>query len=216
MCISTILFTISGLTKFNEIIVAFVTGVIGPTVIFLVKHYFDNKAKTSDMVLDTIAVSNLISNKLDEIKDEIGADRVWITQFHNGGHFYPTGKSIAKFSVMYETVTAGVNSIQHNLQNIPVNLFSKTINELHIHEKICIPNLSDKSHSNFGLDILLEHSKCKSIYLFSIKSISGKYIGNLGVDFVKKKTELDPESISKLSNYAATIGGVLMSHLNKQ
>ena len=37
---------------------------------------------------------------------------------------------MAKFSIMYETVGAGVNSIQSNFNNIPVNLFSKSINYL--------------------------------------------------------------------------------------
>ena len=66
------------------------------------------------MVLDALKVGKLVESKIEDIKDEFKPDRVWITQFHNGGHFYPTGKSIAKFSVMYETVGTGVSSIQQN------------------------------------------------------------------------------------------------------
>ena len=69
-------------------------------------------------------------HKLDYIKDEFKADRVWLAQFHNGGHFYPTGKSIAKFSMVYEIVESTTKSIQSNFQNIPVSLFSKPINHL--------------------------------------------------------------------------------------
>ena len=76
--------------------------------------------------METLKVSELITTKIDHIKEEFKADRVWVTQFHNGGHFYPTGKSMAKFSVIYESVNIGVGSIQSGFQNIPVNLFSKS------------------------------------------------------------------------------------------
>ncbi len=110
-----------------EIIVAFITGVLGPVSVILIKSFLDKRKKKPDLVHETLKVSELVTSKIEHIKEEFGADRVWITQFHNGGNFYPTGKSMAKFSVMYETVGAGVNSIQSNFHNIPVNLFSKSI-----------------------------------------------------------------------------------------
>ena len=113
-----------------EIIVAFITGVLGPISVILIKSYLDKRKKKPDLVHETLKVSELVTSKIDHIKDEFGADRVWITQFHNGGNFYPTGKSMAKFSIIYETVGIGVSSIQSNFHNIPVNLFSKSINQL--------------------------------------------------------------------------------------
>ena len=128
----------------SAIIVAFITGVLGPVLIMVVKHFIDKKSKKKDMIADACEVSNAVVLKLDEIKEEYSADRVWIAQFHNGGHFYPTGKSIAKFSVFYETVEAGASSIQSNLQNIPVNLFSKSINYLLKDEMIRIADFKDE------------------------------------------------------------------------
>ena len=81
------------------------------------------------MVMDTLRVSELINHRIDHIRDEFNADRVWISQFHNGGNFYPTGRSMAKFSIMYETVSLNAGSVQSNFKNIPVNLFSKSINQ---------------------------------------------------------------------------------------
>ena len=198
-----------------EIIVAFITGVLGPISIMFVKNYLDKRKKKPDLVQETLKVSELITSKIEHIKEEFKADRVWITQFHNGGNFYPTGKSMAKFSVMYETVGVGVNSIQSNFHNIPVNLFSKSINQLLENDIIEIPDFKDESISTFGLKYIAEESGCKSGYLFAIKSIDDKFIGTLGIDYTKRKTKLDMESINHLQVHATALGGVLMTHLSK-
>ncbi len=81
---------------------------------------------------------------------------VWVTQFHNGGNFYPTGKSMAKFSIMYETVNSGVSSVQTNFHNIPVNLFSKSINELLNNDIIEIPDYKDETIATYGLKYIAQ------------------------------------------------------------
>ena len=97
-----------------EIAIAFITGVISPVTILLIKNRLENKKKKPDMVEEALMVSELVTHKIDEIREGLKADRVWVTQFHNGGHFYPTGKSITKFSIIYESVNVGVSSIQSN------------------------------------------------------------------------------------------------------
>lgn len=165
------------------------------------------------MVTEALRVSELVMAKIDHIKEEFNADRVWITQFHNGGNFYPTGKSIAKFSIIYETVNLNANSIQGNLRNIPVNLFSRSINELLNNDVIEIPDFKDETVATFGLRYIAEETGCKSGYLFAIKTIDDKFIGVLGVDYTKRKTKLDMESINHLQVHASSLGGVLMNHL---
>ena len=199
----------------TEVIVAFITGVLGPVIILYIKDFLDKRKQKPDMVAETLKVSELVTSKIEHIRDEFNADRVWISQFHNGGHFYPTGKSMAKFSFIYETVNVGVPSIQTNFQNIPVNLFSKSIVELLNNEVIEIPDFKDETIATYGLKYIAEESGCKSAYLFSIKSIEDKFIGILAVDFTKKKTKLDIESINHLQNHASSIGGVLMTYLNQ-
>ena len=60
-----------------------------------------------------------------------------------------------------------------------------------------------------------KNSKNKSSYLFAIKNFEGKFIGALGVDYIKRKTELNSDDINQLLVYTTSIGGVLNSHLNK-
>lgn len=197
------------------IIVAFITGVLGPLSLMYIKFILDKRKKKPDMVMDTLRVSELINHRIDHIKDEFKADRVWISQFHNGGNFYPTGKSMAKFSIMYETVGPNTISVQSSFKNIPVQLFSKSINELYNNDIIEIADFKDETIATFGLKYIAEESGCKSAYLFAIKTIDDRFIGVMAVDFTKKKTKLDMESINHLQVHASSIGGVLMNYLNQ-
>ena len=198
----------------TSIIVAFISGVLGPVILLYAKKLIDKKEKP-DMVKETLIVSELITTKIEHIKDEFKPDRVWITQFHNGGHFYPTGKSMAKFSIMYEVVGPGIQSVQGNFHNIPVNLFSRSINQLLETDVIEIYDYKDETIATFGLKYIAEDTGCKSGYLFAIKTIDGKFIGTLGLDYTKRKTKLDMESINHLQQHSASIGGVLMTHLQQ-
>ena len=198
----------------TEVIVAFITGVLGPVILLYAKNKFEKSKEKPDMVKEALQVSELITSKIEHIKEELKADRVWITQFHNGGHFYPTGKSMAKFSVIYEAVSQNTNSIQSNFQNIPVNLFSKSINYLLENDVIEIADYTNETIATHGLKYIAIDTGCKSGYLFAIKTIDNKFIGTLGLDFSKRKTKLDVESINYLQVHATAIGGVLMGHLN--
>jgi len=198
-----------------SIIVAFITGVIGPILVLFIKDKLEKKPEKPDMVLETLKVSELVMNKLDHIKEEFKGDRVWVAQFHNGGNFYPTGKSMAKFSIIYESVAPSVSSIQGNFHNIPVNLFSRSINQLLEHDKIEISDFKDETVATYGLKYIAEDTGCKSGYLFAIKCIEGRFIGMLGIDYTKKKTKLNEELVNHLLVYSTSIGGVLMNHLEQ-
>lgn len=199
----------------TEVIVAFITGILGPVILLYAKNKLEKNKKKPDMVKDTLKVSELVNQKIEHIREEFNADRVWVTQFHNGGNFYPTGKSMAKFSIMYETVNLGVSSVQTNFHNIPVNLFSKSINQLLQNDVIEIPDYKDETIATFGLKYIAEDTGCKSGYLFAIKTIDDKFIGTLGLDYTKRKTKLDIESINHLIVHATQLGGVLMTHLSE-
>ena len=199
----------------TSIIIAFITGVIGPILIIYIKSRLESKKAKPDMVMDTLRVSELVNQRIDHIKEEFNADRVWISQFHNGGNFYPTGRSMAKFSIMYESVGPNVGSVQTNFKNIPVNLFSRSINELLQNDIIEIPDFKDEKTATYGLKYIAEESGCKSAYLFAIKTIEDKFIGVLSIEYTKRKKDLDIESINHLQVHSSSIGGVLMSYLKQ-
>ena len=193
----------------TEVIVAFITGVVGPVIALFIKNWLA-KRKKHDPVKLALQLSELVNHKLELIKEHTKADRVWVTQFHNGGNFYPTGKSMTKFSVVYEQVGPSVSSIQSNFQNIPVNLFSKSINFLLENDFISIPDYKDETIATHGLKYVAEDTGCKSGYLFAIKTIDDKFIGIIGLDYTKKKVALSHDMIDQLKIDATSIGGVLV------
>jgi hypothetical protein len=198
--------------SFTAIAIAFITGILGPVLIIIIKNRLDKAKAKPDMVTDALRIGELVTSRIEHIREEFKADRVWITQFHNGGHFYPTGKSIAKFSVIYETVSPNTTSIQTNFQNIPVNLFTKSMNQLLDANIIEIGDYKDDTIATYGLKYVAEESGCKSGYLFAIKTIDDKFVGVMGLDYTKRKTKLDIESINHLVVHSSSIGGALMSH----
>ena len=199
----------------DAIWVAIIGGIIGPIIVLTSKWYLDNKLgkKKKDMVTEALEVGELVTNRLDQIKEEYKADRVWLSQFHNGGHFYPTGKSIAKFSIFYETVSSNAPSLQLSLKNIPVALFSKSFNRLLSDDMIIIPDFKDENISTYGLRHIAEEYKNKSQYLFAIKNFEGKFIAILGVDYTAEKLILTEEEIEELLRTSISLGGVLSNHL---
>ena len=199
----------------DTIWVAIIGGVIGPIIVLASNWYLNNKLgkKKRDMVTDALEVGELVTNRLDQIKEEYQADRVWLSQFHNGGHFYPTGKSIAKFSIFYETVSTNAPSLQLSLKNIPVALFSKSFNKLLSDDMIIIPDFKDENISTYGLRHIAEEYKNKSQYLFAIKNFEGRFIAILGVDYTAEKLTLTEEEIEELLRTSISLGGVLSNHL---
>lgn len=195
--------------------VAIIGGIIGPIIVLTSKWYLDNKLgkKKTDMVTEALEVGELVTTKLDQIKEDFEADRVWLSQFHNGGHFYPTGKSIAKFSIFYETVTPSAQSLQLTLKNIPVALFSKSFNELLNEGAVTIPDFEDETISTYGLKYFAAEYGTKSQYLFAIKNFEGKFIAILGVDYTKEKHRLKLKEIESLIHTSISLGGVLSNHL---
>lgn len=198
----------------TQVIVAFITGVLGPLVVLYFKNRWE-KNSSKDVIKETLKLSELVTTKIEQLKEEFDADRVWIAQFHNGGNFYPTGKSMAKFSIIYEVVGLNTISIQNNFQNIPVNLFSKAMSQLLVNDVISIPNFKDETIATYGLKYVAEETGCKSAYIFSIKTIEDKFIGLIGIDYTQEQTTLDDDTIHHASIRAASLGGVLSEGLKK-
>jgi len=196
----------------NEVIVAFITGVLGPVIVLLVKK-FSTKKGDKCMVEEAIKSSELVLKKLEDIKEYYKCDRVWICQFHNGGNFYPTGKSITKFSMIYEVVGINAHSIQSQFQNIPVNLFTKSLKQLLENNVIEIFDFKDETTPTFGLKYIAEETGCKSAYAFAIKTIDGRYIATMGLDYTKKRVRLDELDIAEIKTESAIMGGSLLGKL---
>jgi hypothetical protein len=191
------------------ILVVVISAVVGPLLVTRYRHYLNNKKV--DPIKAAIEVNNLVEEQLDGIKDELDADRVWISQFHNGGNFYPTGKSIQKFSIFHEICTPGINHISETFKNIPVSLFSKSISHLYSDGEILVPNYSKED--KYGLKTFADGTSAKSSYLFALNSINDEFIGTLGIEYCSRVKKLNDEQLNDARSKSITIGTLLSAYL---
>ena len=199
-----------------ELIGAFLTGVVGPIMYLLIsKHLQKQKDKNKDVIKDALASTMIVEDELEDIREEFNSDRAWISQFHNGGNFYPTGKSIQKFSIFYEVAKKGVSSISHTFNNIPCSLYPKAFDHmLHGEQKgIFIPDYNDPKIATYGLKGAAESVGTKSSYVIPLFTLDEKFIGSLGIDFVARKKKLTKAEWEHLQIRAGRIAGYLSSHL---
>ena len=198
-----------------ELIAAFLTGVVGPVLYLVIQKYLQKeKNKSRDIVKENITSVSLISNELDEIREEFVGDRVWISQFHNGGNFYPTGKSIQKFSIFYEVAKIGISSIAHTFNNIPCSLYPRAFEHMMGGNGIFINDYADKKVATYGLNEAAKSVGTKSTYIIPLFTLDEKYLGALGVDFVSKKKRLTKDEWEHLQIKAGRIAGYISSHLS--
>ena len=193
------------------LLVTTISAIVGPIVVAKYKHYLYNKSKKEDPIVSSIKVNMLVEEQLQQLKDELDGCRVWLSQFHNGGNFYPTGKSIQKFSIFHEITKLGVNSIREIYTNIPVSLFSKPLMELHENNEVLIPNYS--KNESYGLATFAEGTGAKSSYIFALNSINDEFIGTIGIEYCSKAKNLSDEQLNEARTKAISIGTLLSTYL---
>ena len=201
-----------------ELIGAFLTGVVGPLLYLLInKHVEKKKEGKRDRIKENIANTNLINEELMEIREEFDSDRVWISQFHNGGNFYPTGKSIQKFSIFYEVTKVGISNVSHVFSNIPTSLYARAFDHMMKCEKkgIFIPDFNVDVESKYGLGSAAQSVGTKSSYVVPLYSLDEKFIGSIGLDYVSNPHELTKEEWEHFQIKANRIAGYLSNYLKE-
>jgi hypothetical protein len=194
------------------IIVALITAIFGPIIVEWVRN---KMSKKKDTLGEAIEVNDLVNHQLELIMDEIECDRVWLAQFHNGGHFYPTGKSIQKFSIFYEKTTPNTQPIQHTFQNIPVSLFPKAISALYKEGELSIPSYKE-GNETYDLNSVSQSIGTKSFYLIAIDDLEGQFIGVIGIAFNEKEHRLSKDEWIFIRQKVGAIGSLLTNYLNKK
>ena len=80
--------------------VALITAVVGPIVLEYIRSLIRKREKAAekaadaeDPMYDEMLVDITITEQIQFLLDKIDADRVWVMQLHNGGHYYASGLS---------------------------------------------------------------------------------------------------------------------------
>ena len=199
---------------FTTILVALITAVIGPAVLEWVKAKLKKEETKDSPVKEAIDLNALVDNQLDHLMEELGCDRIWIGQFHNGGHFYPTGKSIQKFSIFYEKLTPTVSAIQHIFQQIPVSLFPKALAKLYKDGELAITNYN--TDEVYDLSMFAKDYGTKSFYMLAIDDLDDHFIGVMGIAFNDKEHKLSKEEWIFIRQKVGAIGSLLTDYLYKK
>lgn len=211
--------------EFAIIIVAVISGLLGPVTLKLLDLYSQHRkskqlkyeleksiADHVDPLAAAISDSEVIQNYVSNLRSDFEFDRVWIAMFHNGGHYYPTGKSIQKFSIFYESTDAGISSIRNQFTNIPVSLFTKTISEIYKTGRLFITD--NITADTYDVDTIMDSTGTKSSFIFSIKNLEGKFFGFIVFDNVRDVEQLDSSTLELLQSRIDILSGHLFESIH--
>ena len=194
------------------VVTALITAIFGPIIVEWVKSKLINPPK--DALGESIDTDEKVDHQLEILMEELQCDRICIAQFHNGGHFYPTGKSIKKFSIFYERTTDRTASIKDTFQNIPVSLFPKAFSLIYKDGEIIVPD-TNKNIVDCGLfQVNGKSYKTKSFYVFSIKDINNNFIGSLTISYYGKKHNFTQEEWILIRQKIGVVGAILTDYLH--
>ena len=201
-------------TMFTTIIIALITAVIGPVIVEWVRVKLKKQEVKESPVKEAIDLNELVDGQLEQLMDELECDRIWIGQFHNGGHFYPTGKSIQKFSIFYEKLSPEISAIQHIFQQIPVSLFPKALSKLYKDGELGVVNYS--TDETYDLSMFSKDYGTKSFYMIAIDDLDGHFIGVMGIAFNGKEHKLSKDEWIFIRQKVGAIGSLLTDYLYKK
>ena len=142
----------SNFANLYPLLAAFLTGIAGPVGLTYVKHKLrtksnSNASRKSDFET-AIEIQDLVNSSLNKLQERFNLDRIWVAQFHNGGHFYPGNKSMKKMSVTFESSAPGVATDIMKMQNLPVSFFSASLQKLNNGDESVITDIyTEEDHA---------------------------------------------------------------------
>ena len=194
---------------FGSVLVALITALFGPIAILWVKKKI---TKSKDEIEIEIFSTEKITTEIEEDLTKLDGDRVWITQFHNGGHFLHSNKSMQKFSVVYEVDAAGVLPVSTVFTNIPISLYSKCFSEILSTRFIGISDYDNETVATYGLKPGAEATGAKATYIVGLFDFgTGKLMGSVGIDFLEPK-KLTDSQIEYFKIRSERVAGYLSSN----
>jgi hypothetical protein len=194
---------------FGSVLVALITALFGPAALLWVKKKL-TKPK-DEMKIELYSIEK-ITTEIEEVLLKLKGDRVWITQFHNGGHFLHSNKSMQKFSVVYEVDGPGILPVSTVFTNIPISLYSRCFAEIINSKFIGISDYEDVTVATYGLKPGAEATGAKATFIVGLFDFgTGKLMGTLGIDFLDP-THLEDFQIEYLKIRAERVAGYLSSN----
>tara|TARA_R110002096_G_scaffold370549_1_gene564024 strand:- start:230 stop:838 length:609 start_codon:yes stop_codon:yes gene_type:complete len=199
----------------TSILAALITSIATITSVIIGGRYV--RRRGHDPVAEDTAQSANVYTALRFILEKLQADRAYVLQFHNGGHYY-SGRGQQKFSCTHEFVVEGISHECSFSQEHRVSNYHSYISEMLENDGFCYSDIEDID--DFAFRDLLKHKGVRSIYNVPIKTLNGKTIGILGLDYVKAEgpkkligssgPDSEIDSINVLKSQAQIMAGYLV------
>lgn len=190
-------------------ILSVLTGVISAgTAVFgmWLKIKFDER-KSKQFNYDPNLHSSVVA-AIEYVRSETQADRVYVLEFHNGEHYF-SGRSQQKLSCTYEVMSEGISAESHNMQNIRNSNFHGLVKSIVSETTFRCPNLENYSQ-DIGFKSFLERKGVQSMFARPIKTLNGRIVGLLCLEYVKEKRAWSEEAEDFVKKQATTISGYLI------
>jgi hypothetical protein len=199
---------------FIPLMIAFLTGILGPVLLVLIKHKLFKQSKLLERrkteFKHSLEIQELINNSLNNLQSRYSLDRLWIAQFHNGGNFWPGNKSMKKMSVTFESTAPGIATDILKMQNLPVSFLSSVLQKLTDKDVTGI-TIDTDTEEDHALRSFWESRGIHTVYLFPIKCLESDFIGVFGVDFIKRDGFITEEIYDNLRAEALILSGYVAS-----
>jgi len=202
------------------IVTAIITGILGP----IIAYYFrkrnrveseENEEENQDEYSKSKyliekrreEIDENIKNKLENIREEINADRSWIIQFQDGKEQDESIHNLKKFSMVYEDAAQGVSKEKKNFEDLLVSFFIDTVDRIVQEKELIYDTVKDAENSEIVR--IFDQKGNSSMYLFAMETIDNILIGILGVDFVREEHKITEKEKQFLRKQAYSLAGYL-------
>jgi hypothetical protein len=194
-----------------SIVGVLITGIVGPIVLVRYKqNVYKNNTNFRKQEEFNLALKNqsTINESLNNLQETLDINRILITQFHNGGNFWPGNQSMKKMSVTYESTSRGTAADILKIQNVPVSFFSGILQDLISATQPVFLNI--KEIKDNALRYFWENRGVELVYLFPILGLDNLLLGILIVEQTNEHLTLSETSIHILSDEAKKLSGYIV------
>lgn len=140
-----------------------------------------------------------IIERMDYYKELLGADRIFLFEFHNGQH-YSNYRSALRMSPSYEVFRAGLESKQEACTNLPISIMPKLIYEITHNGLSSCKNIAEIKEDMGNTYEFNKALGIHSYYDVAIRDESGNVIGFVAVEWgTERPKNLNEEHIQHLA-----------------
>jgi hypothetical protein len=194
---------------YEPIIAAGITAVATLASVLGGQFFFRNRREKTCVIRENAQNANVYT-ALKYVIEEMEGDRAYIMEFHNGDSYF-SGRGQQKYSCTHEVVEEGVSSECEFSQNHRISNYHNYINNLIKNESFIFKDCNKVMDKAFHQ--MLRRKGIKSIYNVPIKTLNGKIIGIMGIDYVKepmKDLKDSKDSLSFMKRQARVVAGYLV------